>query len=87
MTKLEIVKFTASCVVGTSTAYVTNAVIENNVEPETTNEKINLVVGSMVIGSMVAHHAKEHVDRNIDKIAEFWQSRKSDTTETVESAA
>lgn len=89
MSKLSIAKTVINVIVGSSAAYCTSAVIESAVEPESTEEKVKLAVGSIVIGSMVASQAKQHVDNGIDSVVEIWQNRKSDkTAETVtESAA
>lgn len=89
MSKLGIAKFVIKTTVGLSAAYCTSEVIEANVDPDTTEEKVKLFVGSMVIGSMVAANAKQYVDDGVDNLVELWQSRKAekDAAEIVAEAA
>lgn len=86
MSKLGIARLVINYAVASSAAYCTQSVITNIVEPETTEEKIKVVVGSVVIGSMVAQQARQYVDGGIVRVAEVWENRKQ-AEQPVESPA
>jgi hypothetical protein len=79
MSKLGIAKLVVNYAVGSSAAYCVSNVISNATDPQTTEEKIQLTVGSIVIGSMVANQARAHVNNGIDQIVDVWQNRKTET--------
>lgn len=85
MTKLGIAKLVINYAVGTSTTYVVGSIITNNIDPETTQEKIEMTIGAVAIGSLVAAHTKAHVNNGVDKVVDAWQNRKDvkNATETV----
>lgn len=93
MTKLGIAKLVINVAAGLGVSKVTNDIISNNVNVDSTEDRIKVAVGSIVIGSMVSEMASEHVNAKIDAVAKFWQSRKSvkrppvEVTENLETAA
>jgi len=76
MTKLGIVKLVVNIVVATGVSKVTNDVISNNVDIESTEDQIKVAIGSVIIGSMIAEAASTHVNGKIDSIANVWKNRK-----------
>lgn len=78
MSKLENTKRIAKIVVGWSTAWTVGNVIANNVAPENKFRKAEAVVGGVVIGSIVADHAEEHIDAKIDEIYAFFKGDKDE---------
>lgn len=78
MSKLDMTKKVAKIVVGWSTAWTVGNVIANNTNPENKFRKAEAVVGGVVIGSIVADHAEDHIDRKIDDIAALFQGTKDD---------
>jgi hypothetical protein len=82
MTKLGIVKLVINVAVGIGVSKVTNDVISNNVNVESTEDQIKVAIGSVVIGSMIAERASDHVNAKIDTITKIWTDRKA--TKTIE---
>jgi hypothetical protein len=77
MTKLDVVKLVINVAAGIGVSKVTNDVITNNVNVDSTGDQIKVAIGSVVIGSMIGEMASDHVNRRIDKIASIWQNRKT----------
>ena len=77
MTKLGIAKLVINVATGIGVSKVTNDIITNNVNVDSTEDRIKVAVGSLVIGSMIGEMASAHVNAKIDSIAGFWQNRKS----------
>jgi hypothetical protein len=78
--KLYIAKMIANTAVGISATKVANDIIRNNTDIETTADAAKVWIGSLVIGSMVAEHAKDHAGAKIDKVVNWWESRKTEDT-------
>lgn len=76
MSKLGIAKFAISHFVGLSAGYCTASVIQNNVEIDSTNDKIKLGIGSAIIGMMVADQASDYVGNVMDQLTTSWESIK-----------
>lgn len=83
MTKLGIIKLVINVATGIGVSKVTNDIITNNVDVDNTEDQIKVVVGSIVIGSMVAEAASSHVNTKIDSIAKLWENRKAKKTPEV----
>lgn len=77
MSKLGIAKLVINYTVGASAGFCVSSVIANSIEPENTEEKIKVVVGSMVIGSMVAQQSRQYVNNIVDDAVEFVQNQKA----------
>jgi len=77
MSKLSLIKSAANIVVGSSVAKVVNDVIKNNTDAETVADQAKIAVGSVVLGCMVADHAKAYVHKPIDAIAQMLEDRKA----------
>jgi len=73
MNKLELAKTAISFVVGAGTSKIVTTIIKNNVQPENVTEQVTTVVGSVVLGSMVADASKKYIDTKIDEIATWWK--------------
>jgi hypothetical protein len=80
MSKLAIAKLVINVATGMGVSKITNDIITNNTTVETTEDQIKVAIGSIVIGSMVAERASEHVNTKVDKIVEMWQGRKETKT-------
>lgn len=78
MSKLDMTKKVVKIIVGWSTAYTVGNVIANNVAPDNKFRKAEAVVGGVVVGSMVADAAEDHIDRKIDDLAALFQGDKDD---------
>lgn len=92
MTKLGIAKLVINVAAGMGVAKVTNDIISNNVNVESTEDKIKVALGSLVIGSMVGEMASDHINAKVDAISKLWQTRKSvkppvEVTESLTDAA
>lgn len=85
MTKLAIAKFVINLAAGVGVSKVTNDIISNNVTVNSTEDRIKVAIGSVVLGSMISDMASEHVSKSIDQMARLWKNRKhvTDTTDEV----
>lgn len=85
MTKLGIAKLVVNLATGVGVSKVTNDIITNNVNVDSTEDKIKVALGSFVIGSMIAEMTSNHVNSRIDSMAKLWQNRKAvkETTDEV----
>jgi hypothetical protein len=82
MNKLAIAKTVINVAAGLGVSKVTSDIINQNTTTETTEDKIKVMIGAMVIGSMVVDRTSDHVNSTIDKIVKNWQDR-NNTTETA----
>lgn len=83
MTKLGFAKLAINVAAGMGVSKVVNDVISNNTNIDSTEDQIKVAIGSVVIGSMIAEKASEHVNAKVDAIAGIWKNRKNvkDTAE------
>lgn len=58
---------------------VVNDIIKNNTDIVTTSDALKVWSGSIVIGSMIAEHASEHVNRRVSEVIAWRRSRKTST--------
>lgn len=72
MSKLDLAKAAAKTTVGWSASFVIGSIIRNNATPATKIQEVELLVGSFVLGSMVAELASEYTDRQIDNTVAWW---------------
>lgn len=79
-TKLDIIKTAVNFAAGAGVSKVVHDIIQNNTDPEDLVDKTKVVVGSAVIGSMVADRASEHVNAKIDAAAVWMQNLKDKKT-------
>lgn len=68
-TKLDVLKFAVSFVVGAGTSKITHAIISNNINPQTTYDAVTTAGGSLVIGMMAAEATRDYTDAKIDAAA------------------
>lgn len=78
MPKLHYIKLAANFVIGASVSKVVKDIISFNTEAESPIEQIEITVGSLAIGMMVADYTKEWTDTKIDFVAEQLDSMKAD---------
>lgn len=71
MHKLEIAKTVVSNLVGVCAGSVIHSIIKSTTNPETTQQKVTIIAGSWVLGSMVGDIASRYTDTKIDKLAAF----------------
>lgn len=58
---------------------VVRDIIINNTNVVTTADGVKVIAGSLVLGSMIAEHASNHVNRQFDKAYEWWYRHETDT--------
>lgn len=58
---------------------VVKDIIVNNTNVVTTADGVKVIAGSLVLGSMIAEHASNHVNRQFDKAYEWYQRREADS--------
>jgi hypothetical protein len=83
-TKLGVVKLVISAVVATSVTKVTSDIISNNVEIDSSRDQFQVWVSSLVLGSVIAQLAANHVNLKIDEFVKDWEDRKPVKVEVVE---
>ena len=76
MNKLNVVKTVVNFFVGAGTAKITHAVISNNVEPETTTDKVAVFAGSAALSGIAMDASKSYTSAKIDEIAAIWTDKK-----------
>lgn len=72
MTKLDLAKTAVNFVVGAGVSKIVVGIIKNNTDPEKVTDIVSIYVGGAALGSLVAHHTKEHTSKMIDEAAEWW---------------
>lgn len=80
MTKLNAAKSVARFVVGGSVSFTVANALRNNTSPTTTIQKLEVVVGSVVVGMMVAKKAEAFTDNQIDEAANWWNENVKKTS-------
>ena len=73
---LPFVKLAVHVVSSVGVSKIVNDVIRNNVSVVTTADAVKVIAGSIVIGSMVAEKASNHVNDRMDAIAAWNENRK-----------
>lgn len=74
-----ITKLAVHLVSSVGVSKVVNDIIRNNTDVLTTADAVKVAAGSLVIGSMIAEQASEHVTRRLDAVLTWYASRKNDT--------
>jgi hypothetical protein len=77
MKKLEVLKKTVKLVISVGAATIVRQIIENNVEPEKTIDKMAVPLTSLAIGGAVGRTVGEYTDTVIDEIADAWDQIKN----------
>jgi hypothetical protein len=74
--QINLLKLATNVVASASVWKVVNDVIRHNVSVQTTADQVKVWTGSMIIGSMVADQASQHVNKNFDKAVEWLENRR-----------
>lgn len=82
MKKIAIAKKIINTIVGLGTAQIVKSVIENNVETDTTYQKVTVGTASVAIGYAVSDMTSEYTDTKIDEMVELWQKHVVNRTKT-----
>lgn len=69
MIKRDIVKLVATTIGGFGVSKVVKDIISNNTTCESTSDSVKIWVGSLVIGSMIAHHTNNYIEAKINSAA------------------
>jgi hypothetical protein len=75
--KIEILKKTVKLVIGVGASTIVRQLIENNVEPEKTIDKVAVPVASLAIGGAVGQAAGAYTDAMIDDVVDAWNNYKN----------
>ena len=76
MNKTKIAKIVVKNVVGWSTSFTVANALRNNVNPSTPIEQIEVWVGSVAVGAVVAEATEAWSSKIIDDITAAWTSSK-----------
>lgn len=79
---IPIAKLAVHVVSSIGVSKVVNDIIKNNVTVVTSTDAVKVAAGSIVIGSMVAEKASNHVNERMDAIAAWIAKRKTQETTT-----
>lgn len=79
--KAPFIRLITQLVASVGVSKVVNDVIRNNTDILTTTDAIKVWSGSIVIGSMIAEHASNHVDNRINAVLAWKRNRQTSTPE------
>jgi hypothetical protein len=77
--KIEILKKAVTTVVGIGTAKIVREIIKNNVNTETTFQRVSVTAASAAIGGAVSDLTKQYTDHQIDEIVALYQKIRNRT--------
>lgn len=77
-----IAKLAVQLVSSVGVSKVVNDIIRNNTNVVTTADAVKVAAGSLVIGSMIAEHASEHVNNRMESAVAWYKSRKDEAATT-----
>lgn len=80
--KLPMVRLAMHLVASIGVSKIVNDIITNNTRVETATDAVRVWTGSIVIGSIIAEHASNHVNARLDQAIAWHESRKADTPAT-----
>lgn len=75
--KAPIIRLAVQLFASVGVSKVVNDIIRSNTRIETTADVLKVWSGSVVLGSMIADHASQHVNQRIDAVLAWRQSRKA----------
>ena len=81
--QITLLKLAVNVVASASVWKVVNDVIRNNVTIQTNADVVKVWTGSLILGSMVADQANQHVNGQLERGLTWLENRK-DEKETVE---
>jgi len=73
-------KLAAQIVAGLGVGKILGDVIKNNVVITTTFQKVTVNTGAFVLASMLVDQSSKHIEQNIDTVANWLESRKTEET-------
>jgi hypothetical protein len=73
------IRLGAQIVASVGVSKVVNDIITNNTVVTTTMDAVRVWAGSLVIGSMVADAASQHVDKRISDAMEWYNKKQTET--------
>lgn len=82
LSKVTLAKMVINFTAGSGVAKVVNDVIKNNITVETPTDAVKGMIGSIVIGSMIADVSSKHVNAKVDSVVKWWEERKQETPDT-----
>jgi hypothetical protein len=74
---LPIVRLGINVVASVGVSKVVNDIIRYNTNVETTADAVKVAAGALVLGSIVADTASDHVNKRIDQVANWNKNRKA----------
>jgi hypothetical protein len=72
MDKVKLAKMVSRVTITIGTGKIIHDILQRNVEPERTTDKVAVKATSFVIGGMTAEALSAHVDRKIDELVAWW---------------
>jgi large-conductance mechanosensitive channel len=81
MNKLAIAKMAVSAIVGAGTTKIVTAIVKNNIQPDKLIDKVTVVSGAFVLGSMAADASKKYTDAKIDEAVNWFNETFPRTTD------
>jgi hypothetical protein len=74
------VKLAGQIFAGLGVSKILGDVIKNNVVITTTFQKVTVHAGTFVLGSMLIDQSSKHIEQNVDLVANWIASRKTEET-------
>jgi hypothetical protein len=84
LTKLDVTKIATNFVVGAGVSKIVKDIIVNNTHVETTNQKVVVFAGALVIGMMAKDATKSYTNAKIDSYVRLWEASQAKITEKHE---
>jgi uncharacterized membrane protein YqgA involved in biofilm formation len=81
MISVPLAKTAVHLISGLGVSKVVYSVIRNNATVVTTLDRVQVTIGSLVIGSMVGQQASKHVDERINAAVAWYENRNTDQTD------
>lgn len=81
--KLAAAKLAVNIVGGLGVSKVVNDIVAKNTVVNTTFDAIRVWAGSIVIGSIAAEHASNHVNSRVDKAIDWYKNRSEENEDNV----
>jgi hypothetical protein len=78
MNKTSVAKKIVRLIVGGSTYYVVNAIIKNNVEPDSRVHRIETKIATVALGSAVAATTENWASSLVDSVVTGWNKAKAE---------
>ena len=72
----QVAKIVTQVIASVGVSKVVHDIIKNNTTTETTADAVKVAAGSLVLGSLIAEHASNHLNDRIAAVTNWYAARK-----------